>query len=123
MYQRLFADPEIKGLFDMAAQDCGEQSRRLAAAIAAFAQNVDRLEVLAPAVERMAARHVATHVKPEHYSAVAAALLPAIKDVLGEAATDGVLSAWGEAYRFLADVLIGHERTLYTADADPRAAA
>jgi nitric oxide dioxygenase len=113
MYERLFVDPEIKALFDQAAQASGEQPRRLAAAIVAFAQNVDNLPALAGAVECMASRHVATHVKPEHYPAVANALLPAIKDVLGDAATPEILNAWGEAYWFLADVLIAREQALY----------
>ena len=113
MYERLFVDPEIKVLFDQAAQASGEQPKRLAAAILAYAQNIDNLDVLGPAIERMAARHVETHVKPEHYPAVANALLPAIRDVVGEAATDEVLAAWGEAYWFLADVLIKREAGLY----------
>lgn len=113
MYARLFVDAEIKALFDQAAQQSGEQPRRLAAAIVAFAQNVDNLPVLANAIEKMATRHVQTHVRPEHYPSVAAALLPAIRDVLGEAATDEVLGAWGEAYGFLADVLIAREAEMY----------
>lgn len=121
MYERLFVDREIKALFDEAAQASGEQPRRLAAAIVAFAQNVDNLPALAGAVERMAEKHVNARVRPEHYPAVANALLPAIRDVLGEAATDEVLGAWGEAYWFLADVLIAREAALYVA-AEPEAA-
>ena len=117
MYERVFVDPEIKKLFDQAAQESGEQPKRLAAAILAFAQNVDKLPVLEAAIERMAERHVETGVQPEHYPAVAEALLPAIRDVLGDVATDEVLDAWGQAYWFLADVLIGREKTLYTAAA------
>ena len=117
MYEPLFVDPEIKKLFDQAAQESGEQPKRLAAAILAFAQNVDKLPVLETAIERMAERHVETGVQPEHYPAVAEALLPAIRDVLGDVATDEVLDAWGQAYWFLADVLIGREKTLYTAAA------
>ena len=117
MYERLFVDPEIKKLFDQAAQESGEQPKRLAAAILAFAQNVDKLPVLETAIERMAERHVETGVQPEHYPAVAEALLPAIRDVLGDVATDEVLDAWGQAYWFLADVLIGREKTLYMAAA------
>jgi len=113
MYQRLLVDSEIKALFDMAAQESGEQPKRLAAAIVGFAQNVDKLDALAPAVERISQRHVETHIRPEHYPAVADALLPAIRDVLGEAATDDVLEAWGEAYWYLADLLIGREKQLY----------
>jgi len=52
-------------------------------------------------------------VKAEHYPYVAEALLPAIRDVIGEGATDEVLAAWGEAYWFLADILIGKEAALY----------
>lgn len=113
MYERLFVDPEIKALFDQAAQLSGEQPKRLADAILAFARNVDKLDVLTSAIERIASRHVETHIKPEHYPAVANALLPAIKDVLGDAVDEQVLAAWGEAYWFLADVLIAREAALY----------
>jgi len=119
MYERLFVDPEIKALFDMAAHQSGEQPERLAAAILAFARNVDKLDVLSGAIERICARHVQTHIKPEHYPAVAEALLPAIRDVLGEVATDEILAAWGEAYWFLANILIAREVALYgSAEAD-----
>lgn len=112
MYERLFVDPEIKAMFDDAAQQSGEQPKRLAGAILAFAQNVDRLDALSGAVERMAHRHVEVGVKPAHYPIVAAALLPAIKDVLGDAVDDATLTAWGEAYGVLADVLIAREAAL-----------
>lgn len=113
MYERLFVNEDVKALFDRAAQESGEQPRRLAAAILAYAQNVDKLQNLDAPVRRMVERHVDTGVKPEHYPLVADALLPAIRDVLGEAATDEVLAAWGEAYWFLADILIGKEAELY----------
>ena len=113
MYERLFTDPDVKAMFDQAAQESGEQPKRLAGAILAYAQNIDKLEALTAPVMRMAARHVETGVKAEHYPLVADALLPAIRDVLGEAATDEVLGAWGEAYWALADILIGKEAILY----------
>ena len=112
MYERLFTDPDVKAMFDQAAQESGEP-KRLAGAILAYAQNIDKLEALTAPVMRMAARHVETGVKAEHYPLVADALLPAIRDVLGEAATDEVLGAWGEAYWALADILIGKEAILY----------
>lgn len=114
MYVRLFRNAEVKEMFDQAAQDSGEQPRRLAAAILAYAKNIDKLQNLGPAVQRMVARHVEVGVKPEHYPYVAEALLPAIRDVLGaEVATDTVLTAWGEAYWMLADILIGAEADAY----------
>jgi len=113
MYRRLFVNEEVKALFDMAAQDSGEQPKRLAGAILAYAQNIDKLQNLGPAVQRMVARHIETGVKAEHYPYVAEALLPAIRDVLGDAATDEILAAWGEAYWFLAEILIGKETEAY----------
>jgi hemoglobin-like flavoprotein len=115
MYERLFADAGIKAMFDEAAQTSGEQPKRLAGAILAYAQNIDKLEVLGGAVTAIVRRHVDAGVKPEHYPHVAEALLPAIRDVLGSAATDEVLAAWGEAYWFLADILIGKEAEAYGA--------
>ena len=118
MYERMFANhPEVEAMFDKAAQKSGEQPKRLAGAILAYAENVDKLENLSGPVLRMAQRHVETHVKPEHYPIVAENLLAAIRDVLGEAATDEILEAWAEAYWFLADILIAKEHELYAEEA------
>jgi len=114
MYARLFENEEVKAMFDQAAQESGEQPRRLANAILAYARNIDKLDMLTAAVERMVQRHVETGVKAQHYPYVANALLPAIRDVLGEeVATDEVLAAWGEAYWMLADILIAAEAQAY----------
>jgi len=112
MYERLFVNEDVKAMFDQAAQESGEQPKRLAAAILGYAENIDRLEALDGAVGRMVTRHVETGVKAEHYPYVAEALLPAIRDILGDAASDEVLEAWGEAYWFLANILIGKESEL-----------
>jgi nitric oxide dioxygenase len=50
---------------------------------------------------------------PAHYQVVAEALIQSIKEVLGDAATPEIITAWGEAYWFLADILIGREKALY----------
>ncbi|MCX7284648.1 MAG: globin domain-containing protein [Novosphingobium sp.] len=114
MYKRLFQNDDVKAMFDQAAQESGEQPRRLANAILAYAKNIDKLENLGPAVGRMVQRHVDCGVKAEHYPYVAAALLPAIRDVVGaDVATDEVLAAWGEAYWMLADILIAAEQDAY----------
>jgi nitric oxide dioxygenase len=113
MYARLFQDAEIKALFDQRHQADGSQPKALARAILAYAQNVDNLGALGGAVEKIAQRHVAVSILPQHYPAVANALLPAIRDVLGDAATDEILAAWGEAYWFLAEILIDREAEIY----------
>ena len=119
MYSRLFQNKDVEAMFDHVAQESGEQPRRLANAILAYAKNIDKLDALTSAVERMVQRHVETGVKPEHYPYVAEALLPAIREVLGaDVATDEVLAAWGEAYWMLADILIAAEAQAYeTAEA------
>lgn len=109
MYARLFQDAHIKALFNHANQSTGAQPKALAGAVLAYAQNIDNLGVVLPVVERIAQKHVGYHILAEHYPFVAKALLGAIKDVLGEAATDEILAAWGEAYWFLADILINRE--------------
>ena len=114
MYARLFQDDHIKALFNHANQATGAQPKALAGAILAYAQNIDNLGVVLPVVERIAHKHVGYHILPEHYPFVATALLGAIKDVLGDAATDEILGAWGEAYWFLADILIGREAAIRT---------
>lgn len=111
MYDVLFEKyPETKSLFSSAPS---EQPKILAGAIAAYAMNIDNLPALNDAVGRMVAAHVRTSVKPEHYPMVGDAVLTAMVDVLGEAATPQILEAWKEAYFFLADILIGKEKEIY----------
>jgi nitric oxide dioxygenase len=113
MYEKLFEDDRIRALFNHANQgEGGSQVHALSAAILAYAQNIDNLGVVLPVVERIAQKHIGYHILPEHYPFVATALLGAIREVLGAAATDEVITAWGEAYWFLADILMARESTL-----------
>ncbi|HWX48899.1 MAG TPA: NO-inducible flavohemoprotein [Roseomonas sp.] len=114
MYERMFQNPAIRDLFNQSHHgETGSQPRALASAVLAYAKNIDNPGVLAAALERIAQKHVGLNILPEHYPYVAEALLGAIQDVLGTAATPQILEAWGEAYWFLAEVLIGRETQLY----------
>ena len=114
MYARMFENPMIRDLFNQSHHgETGSQPKALATAILAYGRNIDNLGALAPAVERIAQKHVGLQILPEHYSYVAEALLGAIKEVLGEAATPQILGAWGEAYWFLANILIAREDHIY----------
>lgn len=116
MYARMFRNPEIRDLFNQSHHgDSGSQSRALTGAILAYASNIDNLTALAPAVERITQKHVGLQIHPEHYPHVGEALLGAIKAVLGDAATEEILGAWGEAYWFLANILIAREERIYGA--------
>ena len=46
------------------------------------AANIDNLEAILPAVQKMCKAHVNANVKPEHYPIVGENLLAAIKEVL-----------------------------------------
>ncbi|RFD18840.1 NO-inducible flavohemoprotein [Komagataeibacter melaceti] len=113
MYRRLLANPDIRDLFNMSHQKDGEQPRALALAVLAYARNIDNPGVLGAMIERIAEKHVGLNILPAHYPYVAEALLGAIAHVLGDAATPEILDAWGKAYWFLADVLIGREKEIY----------
>jgi len=118
MYERMFEDAAIRDLFNQSHHgETGSQPVALATAILAYAKNIDNLGALAGAVERIAQKHAGLNILPEHYPVVANALLAAIKDVLGDAATPEILAAWGEAYWFLADILIGREAQIYAGQA------
>src|SRR5579875_3659684 len=114
LYERLFQTPSIRALFNQSHHgETGSQPKALAAAVLAYARNIDNLGVMGPAVERIAQKHVGLQIQPEHYPVVADALLGAIADVMGDAATPDVMTAWGEAYWFLAELLMGREAALY----------
>jgi len=118
-YKRMFShNPEVAPFFNPANQAAGLQQKALASAICAYAANIDNLEVLGGAVELIAQKHVSLQIKPEHYPIVGENLLASIREVLGESATDEVVCAWGEAYGFLADIMIGREKQIYTEHAD-----
>jgi nitric oxide dioxygenase len=117
-YQLMFREhPEVKAFFNEAHQSSGTQARALAGAVLAYAAHIDRLDELAGALPRIIQKHAALGVLPEHYPIVGACLLRAIKEVLGDAATDDIIAAWGEAYGALADLLIAAEEQVYAANA------
>ena len=115
-YQRMFEkNPEVAPMFDMVRQRNGEQPKALAMAVLGAAENIENLSAIMPLVKTIGARHVAAGVKPEHYPIVGANLLAAIKEVLGDAATEEVLKAWEEAYGILAEIFSSEEAKMYEA--------
>ncbi len=114
MYEIMFHKyPEVKSQFDMSAQANGKQPTQLATAIYSYATHIDDIESLKAMVDKIAHRHVQTHVLPEQYPIVGECLLQAIQDVLADAATEEVMIAWNEAYQALAGVFINREQQIY----------
>ncbi|GAA6152178.1 NO-inducible flavohemoprotein [Pseudoteredinibacter isoporae] len=118
-YQRMFAhNPELKDVFNMSNQRSGRQRAALYDAIAAYARNLDNLAVLKSAVERIAQKHSSFYIEPHQYQIVGHHLIETLRELLGEALTEEVESAWGEAYGFLADIFITREEAIYRSSYD-----
>jgi len=74
--------------------------------------------VLSGAIERIAEKHVASNVVAEHYDIVGEQLIGALKEVLGAAATPEIVTAWTEAYQFLANIFIEVEKSKMKKNSD-----
>jgi len=113
-YRNMFAaHPELTNLFNMGNQASGVQQQSLASAVFAYAANIDNAAALGPVVSRIVHKHASVGIKSEHYPIVGRHLLGAIQEVLGDAATPALISAWDEAYSELATALINAEKELY----------
>lgn len=113
-YRNMFnAHPELKNLFNMGNQANGSQQQSLAAAVFAYAANIDNVNVLQPVIARIVQKHASLGITPAHYPIVGRYLLGAIAEVLGEGATLALMAAWDEAYWLLAGELIAAEARLY----------
>ncbi|MBQ8172413.1 MAG: NO-inducible flavohemoprotein [Mailhella sp.] len=113
-YKRMLSgNPEVKHMFNQAHQAKGHQQKALAAAVLAYAENIEDPTPLLPAVRHIAVKHCTIGVRAEQYGVVGKHLLASIREVLGEAATDELIDAWAAAYGQLADILIGAESDIY----------
>ncbi|GAA0435061.1 NO-inducible flavohemoprotein [Lentibacillus halophilus] len=113
-YQLLFEKvPELRNIFNQTNQKRGLQQEALVYSVYAAGENIDSLENIHELVERIAEKHVSLGVKPEQYPIVGEALLQAVQEILGDAATEDVLDAWREAYDYIANLFIELEQKKY----------
>lgn len=113
-YEMMFTNhPELLNIFNHANQKQGRQQKALANTVYAAAKYIDQLEAIVPVVKQIAHKHRSLGIKAEHYPIVGNHLIMAIKDVLGDAATDEILQAWTDAYGVIADVFISVEAEMY----------
>lgn len=113
-YEMMFANhPELLNIFNHANQKQGRQQAALANAVYAAALYIDKLETIIPVVKQIGHKHRSLGIRAEHYPIVGQNLLAAIKDVLGDAATEDILQAWAEAYGVIAGAFIGVEAEMY----------
>ncbi|KAH8696429.1 globin-like protein [Talaromyces proteolyticus] len=114
----LHAHPELKTVFNSTNQKTGHQAKALAAALYAYAANIENLDVLGPALELICQKHASLYITPEQYRIVGKFLLQAMQEVLGDVFTPQVQDAWGSAYWQLANLMITKESSLYEQNSD-----
>jgi nitric oxide dioxygenase len=113
-YKNMFNEhPELLDIFNETNQKLGRQQTALAMTVLAAAKHLDKLATLLPQVNQISHKHRALQILPEHYPIVGKHLIGAIKEVLGEAATDDIITAWTEAYDEIASVFIQIEQGMY----------
>lgn len=113
-YRNLFARvPELYNIFNQTNQKLGLQQEALAYGVYLAGANIDDFQPIESMVKRVAEKHRALGVKPEQYPIVGEALLDAVKEVLGDAATDDIMDAWEKAYQYIADAFIDIEAKMY----------
>jgi nitric oxide dioxygenase len=102
-YAELFAiDPTLRQMFK---GDMNSQSKKLLSALTMIVRNLEHTNVIVPAAEKLAVKHLDYGVTARHYTFVGNALLRTLKKGLGDDFTPEVREAWIAAYQLLADVM------------------
>ncbi|MCI0184777.1 MAG: NO-inducible flavohemoprotein [Acidibacillus sp.] len=113
-YERLFQnEPSMLDIFNQTNQRKGQQQTALAQAVYAAALHIEHIEDILPVVKQIGHKHRGLGVTPEHYPIIGENLLGAMKEVLGDGATDEIIGAWAQAYGVIADAFIGVEQDMY----------
>ncbi len=103
-YDRLFEiAPEVKPMF---TGDISEQGKKLMTTLGVVVNGLRDLDMVVPAAQALAVKHVDYGVKPEHYAPVGEALIYTLDKGLGEAFTPDLKAAWIAAYTTLSGVMI-----------------
>ncbi|MTT31504.1 NO-inducible flavohemoprotein [Terrilactibacillus sp. BCM23-1] len=113
-YKLLFEKaPNLYNVFNQTNQKRGLQQEALGYAVYAAGEHITNLDAIKPVIERIAQKHRAIGITADQYPVVGETLLQAVKDVLGDTATDEIIEAWGKAYGYIADAFIELEKKLY----------
>jgi hemoglobin-like flavoprotein len=109
-YQHLFEiAPEVKPLFK---GDMQKQGAMLMGSIKLAVDNINKPEILLPAIQKLGERHAQYHVQEEHYTIVGKALLWTLEQGLADAFTNEVKQAWAATYTTLACEMIKAQKSV-----------
>ncbi|ULH18338.1 globin domain-containing protein (plasmid) [Deinococcus sp. KNUC1210] len=102
-YARLFElDPALKVLF---RGDMNEQGHKLMTMLGIAVANLNKPEIVMPALRKLGERHAGYGVTDAHYDTVGAALLWTLEQGLGPAFTPEVRNAWTAVYVLVSDTM------------------
>ena len=96
-----------------------EQGHKLMMMLGVAVANLNRPEVVMPALQRLGERHAVYGVTDAHYATVGAALLWTLEQGLGEAFTAEVRLAWEAVYRLVAETMQDAARRVPAPAHDP----
>lgn len=103
-YANLFRlDPSTKPLF---VGDLERQGRKLTDTLSFIVDNLEQAEILVPAAEDLARRHVTYGVTKDQYASVGSALLLTLSQLLGAVFSRAAEAAWVETYANLSELMI-----------------
>lgn len=114
-YELLLRDPNIRMLYDPARQVSGDQQHIFAETVIAYVNAMDRLDTLKATVKHLTIQHALLDAQPQHYDAIAIALIQAIHELFGKDAVREITSAWTEALDVLHQESPGGTEELYHA--------
>lgn len=102
-YDRLFQlDPALKAMFK---GDMATQHQRLAAMLDTAVGLLDQPGELMPALRNLGRRHAGYGVQEAHYAVVGQALMATLAEMLGDAFTPDMQTAWAQTYGLIAQVM------------------
>ncbi|XP_011670834.2 uncharacterized protein LOC763287 isoform X2 [Strongylocentrotus purpuratus] len=93
-YQQLLKDPQAQA-----------HGKRVMETVGTAVDGLDDLDLLVPILRELAMRHVGYKVTKQHFSAVGAALIHAIKEGLGSSYSPDIQSAWVAVFQLITDTM------------------
>ncbi len=103
-YTRLFA--AAPGLRSMFRSDPAEQAAKLVASLDVIVRNLEAPAENAAMLAALGKRHAGYGAKPEHYTLVVDLLVEAMRETLGDDASDQTLSEWRTALGLISRQMI-----------------
>jgi hemoglobin-like flavoprotein len=104
-YDRLFeVAPEVKPLFK---SNMNKQGTMLMSMMGIAVGNLDRLEIILPAIRALGQRHASYGVRNDHFAIVGETILWTLEQTFGPAFTPELKEAWAATYMTLAGVMKG----------------